>query len=198
VNWICERKFDPTATFRKEDYSRQADLNDFAPAFDSFRFDWVDVPSLIRGAQTVYEYPMVDRDPLDHWTQGRVTLMGDAAHAMYPVGSNGAGAGILDARKMVAAFLKHGLTAQALQAFEAEMRPETSKMILMNRTAGPDQILGTVEARCGGQFAHIEDVIPKAEMDAHNAGYKRAAGLGVAQTNDRADIIPKGARFPER
>lgn len=195
INWICERKFDPSATFRKEDYSRQADIADFLPAFEDYRFDWLDVPALIHGAETIYEYPMVDRDPLDRWTEGRVTLMGDAAHAMYPVGSNGAGAGILDARTLAAAFLAHGLTPGALQAFEAEMLPQTSKMIVMNRSGGPDQILIQVEERCGGQFDDIEDVIPSDEMAAHNANYKRAAGLGVTQTNDRPDIIPEGARF---
>lgn len=196
INWICERVFDPASSFRKEeDYSRQADLADFLPQFEDFKFDWLDVPALIRGADQVFEYPMVDRDPLDSWTQGRVTLMGDAAHAMYPVGSNGAGAGILDARKLVAAFLMHGLSGAALQTFESEMLPETSKAVLMNRTSGPDQILGVVEERCGGQFDHIGDVIPKAEMDKHAAAYKRMAGFGVAETNARADIIPAGARF---
>lgn len=195
INWICERVFDPASSFRKEDYSRQADIADFLPQFKGFKFDWLDVPALIKGADQVFEYPMVDRDPLDSWTDGRVTLMGDAAHAMYPVGSNGAGAGILDARKLVAAFLAHGLNGTALQAFEDEMLPETSKVVLMNRTSGPDKILGVVEERCGGQFDNIEDVIPKAEMDAHGADYKRMAGFGVAETNTRADIVPAGVRF---
>ena len=195
INWICERSFDPSEGFRKEDYAREADPADFLPHFEDFKFDWLDAPALIRGAEKVFEYPMVDRDPLERWTYGRATLMGDAAHAAYPVGSNGAGAGIIDARKLVAAFLARGIGPDALQAYEDEMRPETSKIVLMNRGSGPDKILDVVEERSGGQFDNIEDVIPKSEMDAHGEMYKRMAGFGVAETNERADIIAKGACF---
>ncbi len=195
INWICNLQFDPAESFRKEDYSRAANIDDFLPAFEQIRFDWLDAPALIRGAHKVFEYPMVDRDPLDSWTVGRTTLMGDAAHAAYPVGSNGAGAGITDARKLVAAFLAHGLTSDALLAYEAEMLPVTSKIILTNRTAGPDKILDVVEQRCGGQFDRIEDVIPHAEMAEHAATYKRIAGFGIEETNARPPIIPSGARF---
>lgn len=195
INWICNLQFDPAQAFRKEDYSRAANLDDFLPAFEQITFDWIDAPALIRGAQSVYEYPMVDRDPLDSWTVGRATLMGDAAHAAYPVGSNGAGAGITDARELVASFLAHGLTPQALNAYEDKMLPATSKIVLMNRNAGPDKILDVVEQRCGGQFDKIEDVIPHTEMAAHAAAYKRAAGYGIKETNAAPAIIPKDAQF---
>lgn len=197
INWICNLQFDAAQAFRKEDYSRAADLEDFLPAFQQIRFDWLDAPALIRGSHEVFEYPMVDRDPLDRWTHGRTTLMGDAAHAAYPVGSNGAGAGIIDARKLVAAFLRDGLCPDALHAYEDEMRPVTSKIIEMNRTAGPDKILDIVEQRCGGQFDDINDVIPHAEMAAHAATYKRIAGTGIHETNTRPPIIAPGARFGE-
>lgn len=195
INWICNLQMGRDEQFRKEDYSRKAELDDFLPAFEQIRFDWLDAPALIRGAQEIFEYPMVDRDPLESWSVGRTTLMGDAAHAAYPVGSNGAGAGITDARKLVAAFLAHGLTPQALHAYEAEMLPATSKIILMNRSAGPDKILDIVEKRCGGAFARIEDVISREELAEHAATYKRIAGYGIAETNARPPLIPPGARF---
>ena len=195
INWICNLQFDPAQAFRKEDYSRAANLDEFLPAFEQIRFDWIDAPALIRGASEVFEYPMVDRDPLDRWTHGCTTLMGDAAHAAYPVGSNGAGAGIIDARKLVAAFLAHGLNADALHTYEAEMRPVTSQIILMNRTAGPDKILDIVEQRCGGQFNKITDVIPQSKLAEHAETYKRIAGTGIEQTNGRAPIIAADARF---
>mgnify|MGYP003645808763 FL=1 len=141
---------------------------------------------------------MVDRDPLGSWTVGRVTLMGDAAHAAYPVGSNGAGAGIMDARKLVAAFLAHGLNQRALLAYETEMLPVTSKIILTNRSAGPDKILDILEARSGGDYANVEDVITQTEMADHAATYKRIAGTGIAEVNGRPPIIPEGARFDAR
>lgn len=198
VNWICTMKFDPSGGFNKEDWSREANLDDFLPHFDGFRFDWLNAPELIAGADKVFEYPMVDRDPLDQWTHGRVTLMGDAAHAAYPVGSNGAGSGIIDARKLTAAFLAHGLSPDALMAYEAEMRPATSKMVLTNRGRGPDMILDVVEERCSGQFDAIEDVIPHEEMAEHAATYKRIAGFGIAETNDAPPIISADIMFDAR
>lgn len=195
INWICNLQGDPAKGFRKEDYARRADLDDFLPAFAPIRFDWLDAQALIRGADEIFEYPMVDRDPLTRWTYGRVTLMGDAAHATYPVGSNGAGAGIIDARKLVAAFLAQGLTPAALETYEAEMRPATTKIILTNRSAGPDKILDIVEKRCGGEFENIEDVITREELADHAATYKRIAGYGIAETNDSPPIVPQGARL---
>lgn len=196
INWIAELNFGTDAGFDRGNYAQVAPLEKFLPYFDEFTYDWLDCQALMRGADEVFEYPMVDRDPLNRWTHGRVTLMGDAAHAAYPVGSNGAGSGIIDARKLVAAFLDHGLTETALQTYEDEMRPLTNKMVMTNRGAGPDQILNVVEERCGGQFDDIHDVIPHAEMATHAATYKRIAGFGIEETNTRADIVPEGAQFP--
>ena len=100
-----------------------------------------------------------------------------------------------DARKLVRAFLDHGLTETALQVYEDEMLPKTSKIVLMNRSAGPDTILDVVQQRCGGQFDDINDVIPHSELAEHAANYKRIAGLGIAETNEADDIVPKGAAF---
>lgn len=138
---------------------------------------------------------MVDRDPIARWTHGRVSLTGDAAHAAYPVGSNGAGSAIIDARVLGAKFLEHGLTPAALEAFEADMLPAASNIVLMNRTAGPDSILDVVEERSGGVFDSIEDVIPHEELAAHARKYKSAAGFGIEETNAKPSTIPAGAAF---
>lgn len=195
INWIANLKTDKAQGFRKEDWNREARLADFLPRYEGFDLDWIDIPGLIKGAPEVLEYPMVDRDPLERWTEGHVTLMGDAAHAAYPVGSNGAGSAILDARSLGAAFLAHGLTSAALQAYEAQMRPVTTAVTLANRMAGPDAILEVVDERCGGLFDDITDVIPRAELAAHAEKYKQTAGTSVAQTNARPPTIPPGARF---
>lgn len=193
INWIANLEYDPDRPWNKEDYSREANVDDVLPAFSDLSFDWIDCPGLIRSTDQIYEYPMVDRDPVDRWTFGRVALTGDAAHAAYPVGSNGAGSAIIDARVLGAMFLKHGVTTTALEAFEAETLPAASKVVLMNRTAGPDSILDVVEERCGGVFDDIEDVIPHAEMAAHALRYKSAAGFGIAETNARPPTIPPDA-----
>lgn len=198
INWIANRNVDPSGHYNKEDYAREARLEDFLPKFMDLKLEWIDVPALIQSATKIYEYPMVDREPLDSWTVGRVSLMGDAAHAAYPVGSNGAGSAIIDARELGAAFLEHGLSPAALQAFEAKMRPPTSKVVLMNRKAGPDSILDTVEDRCGGVFDDINDVIPIEEMAAHAKRYKLAAGFGIDETNNNPQTIPKNAHYTHR
>lgn len=194
VNWIANLAFPPDAHWNKEDWNRRANLADFLPRYTDWTFDWLNVPELVKGATEVFEYPMVDRNPLERWTYGRVTLTGDAAHAAYPVGSNGAGQAIVDARKLGRAFLDHGATPAALEAYEAEMRPVTTKVVLTNRTAGPDAILDVIEERCGGEFEKIEDVISREELAEHANAYKKIAGFAVDTLNAAPPIIPEGAR----
>ncbi len=194
INWIANLAYPPDAHWNKEDWNRRANLGDFLPHYADWTFDWLNVPELILGASEVLEYPMVDRDPLERWTHGRMSLAGDAAHAAYPVGSNGAGQAIVDARKLGRAFLDHGVTPAALDAYEAEMRPATTKVVLTNRTAGPDAILDVIEERCGGEFDKIEDVIPHEELADHAARYKAIAGFAVDALNAAPAIIPASSR----
>lgn len=196
INWIASLKFGPDDPWRKEDYNRLARLDDFLPRYRDWVFDWLDVPALVHASDRVYEYPMVDRDPLERWTRGHVSLIGDAAHAAYPVGSNGAGQAIVDARKLGAALLRHGLTGAALEAYEAEMRPATSQVVLANRGGGgPDAVLDLVEERCGGRFDDIEQVIPRSALQAHADRYKKIAGFSIEDLNALPPIVPPGARL---
>jgi len=197
MNWIAEKRFPLDAAWKKEDWNRAADIGDFLPDFADWRFDWIDVPALIQGAEVVYEYPMVDRDPLPRWTGGSVTLMGDAAHPTYPVGSNGASQAILDARIIGARLLEHGITPRALAAYEAEVRPVTTAVGQANRAGGgPDGVLQRVEDLCGGDFDDIDTVIPHAELAAHAARYKSIAGFSIEELNARPRTIAEGARIP--
>jgi 2-polyprenyl-6-methoxyphenol hydroxylase-like FAD-dependent oxidoreductase len=195
INWIAEKRFDPAMGWKREDWNRAADIADILPDFADWRFDWIDVPALIRGADQVFEYPMVDRDPLPAWTDGCVTLMGDAAHPTYPVGSNGASQAIIDARMIGAALVKHGIGHAALSAYESEVRPVTTGVGLANRGSGPDAILQKVEDLCGGRFDDITDVIPLAKLAAHSERYKALAGFSIEALNARPPILPPGARI---
>jgi 2-polyprenyl-6-methoxyphenol hydroxylase-like FAD-dependent oxidoreductase len=199
INWIAERRLAPDYEWRRETYDRNGRLEDFLPWFESWNFGWLDIPRLIREALYVYEYPMVDRDPLVRWTFGRATLLGDAAHPMYPIGSNGASQAILDARILARSILDHGETPAALAAYEAERRPETTKVVELNRRNGPDQVMQLVEERAPGGFERIDDVVPEAERQAIAAGYKRVAGFDRDALNNRARILPESrgatARF---
>ncbi len=174
VNWVAEIE---TPKHESRDWNRAGRLEDFIGAFADWHFDWLDVPALIRGAERILEFPMVDQDPLPHWTVGRVTLLGDAAHPMYPRGSNGAGQAILDAR-CLAGLLAGGRDArEALAAYEAERLPATAQVVLTNRANPPDAINREVWRRTGDRpFARIEDVISQDELRTLSDSYKRVAG----------------------
>lgn len=189
INWIAETKVDPADGWSRSDWNRAVDPQVFAPHFADWRWDWLDVPALIDGTETVLEYPMVDRDPLPRWTDGQVTLIGDAAHPTYPVGSNGASQAIIDACTLCNALTKHGLNAGALEAYEAEIRPVATRIQNANRGSGPDAIMQRVHDLSGGVFDSVEDVIPRAELAAHAERYKKLAGYTVDQVNAVPSIV---------
>ena len=173
INWVAEIE---TPTYRKRDWNRQGTIADFIGAFADWHFDWLDVPALIRAADSVLEFPMVDQDPLPRWSFERVTLLGDAAHPMVPRGSNGAGQAILDARALTTALLHDGSVA-ALAAYEKQRLEATTRIVLTNRTNPPDAILREVFQRTNDQpFGAIDDVISRDELVALSEGYKRIAG----------------------
>ncbi len=185
INWIAELSFDPSAGWRKEDWNRKGDPADFAPRFADWRFDWLDVPALIAATDMIYEYPLVDRNPLDRWTFGPVTLLGDAAHPMYPIGSNGASQAVLDAEAMAQAIAEHGESEAAFQAYEAVRRPPTSAIVLANRGNGPEQVMALAEERAPQGFKSIEDVIPRQELEEIANRYKQIAGFAKDKVNRR-------------
>ena len=190
INVIAERKFPPEGDWRREDWNRRGVLDDFLPWFEKWRFDWLDVPALIRSVETFFEYPMVDRNPLERWRSGRMTLLGDAAHPMYPIGSNGASQAILDARVLTRELLAKGPTPEALDAYEAERRPATSKIVLANRGNGPETVMNMVEERAPDGFERIEDVLSREELEDAAGAYKRLAGFDKDTLNERPSIVP--------
>jgi 2-polyprenyl-6-methoxyphenol hydroxylase-like FAD-dependent oxidoreductase len=190
INWICDLRLPADYEWRREDWNRPGKLEDFLPKFEKWSFDWLDVPAVIRDAGGAYEFPMVDRDPLPRWTFGPMTLLGDAAHPMYPIGSNGASQAILDARVLTREILAHGPSRAALEAYDADRRPATSKIVLANRGDGPDKVMDVVEDRAPGGFARIEDVLSRAELEKTANAYKAVAGMDVEALNARPPIVP--------
>jgi len=180
INWIAELRV-PDGAPPAADWNKRVDKAVFAPAFAGWKWDWVDIPALIDGAATVYEFPLVDRDPLPRWTVGRVTLLGDAAHPMYPIGSNGSAQAILDARYLADCIgdcaARGGDLLYALKEYEAERLPRTAGIVLRNRLNGPEQVMQIAEERAPGGFTNIDDVIPFAERDEISQRYKRLAGF---------------------
>ncbi len=194
INWIAEITVDNAGGWSEGDWNKQVRHDDFMHHFEKWNYDWIDIPAMLRGASEVFEYPMIDRDPVPTWLEGNTVLLGDAAHVMYPTGSNGASQAIVDARVLGAAMLKHGVNANALQAYDTQLCPEISPLILRNRGAGPFGLLNLLDDRCGGVFANIDDVIPKTERDEFMQRYKAAAGFAVEKLNAAASIIAVGAK----
>jgi 2-polyprenyl-6-methoxyphenol hydroxylase-like FAD-dependent oxidoreductase len=190
TNWIAEIRVPADQSWKREDWNRPGRTEDFLPAFENWRFPWLDVPALIRSAQSVYEFPMVDRDPLPRWTHGRVTLLGDAAHPLYPIGSNGASQAILDARTLALQLATIADPVAALEAYEAIRRPATAALLHATRGDGPDIVLDMAEARAPGGFDDIETVFPHAERAEIAAHYKRLAGFEPATLNARPSLNP--------
>ncbi|HEX6453654.1 MAG TPA: FAD-dependent monooxygenase [Trebonia sp.] len=177
VNWVAEIE---TPRHADRDWNRTGRLEDFIGAFAGWRFDWLDVPALLRSTETILEYPMVDQDPLDWWGTGRVTLLGDAAHPMVPRGSNGGGQAVLDAAALAAELRTRGGVEEAFAAYEATRRPATTAVVLANRANPPDTILREVYLRSGDRpFASIDDVISAVELKEIIDRYKRTAGYSL-------------------
>ena len=177
VNWIAELNCRDRGLAGRETWNKKVDKSVFAERFSEWRFDWLDIPALIEQTGEVFEFPMVDRDPLKQWTHGRVTLLGDAAHPMYPVGSNGASQAILDAAAIASALKAYSDPGDALRSYESERLPATAKIVLANRQHGPERVLDLAEERAPGGFANIREVFAEGELEGISAHYKQIAGF---------------------
>ncbi|HPU50716.1 MAG TPA: flavin-dependent oxidoreductase [Burkholderiaceae bacterium] len=190
INWIAELKV-PGDTPPKGDWNKEVALDVFAGPFEAWRWDWLDVPALFRAASTYYEFPMVDRDPLPRWTHGRITLLGDAGHPMYPIGSNGATQAILDARSLVEQIAGSdvaGLPA-ALQRYQDDRLPKTARIVMANRAQGPDHVMQVFEERAPEGFERVHDVASQVELEEIARGYKQIVGLDIESVNARAQAL---------
>jgi 5-methylphenazine-1-carboxylate 1-monooxygenase len=191
TNWAVVAKIADGATPppRKEDWSRAGRIEELAPHIRRFEIGHVDAQALIKATTEFWEYPMCDRDPLPRWSFGRVTLLGDAAHPMYPVGSNGASQAILDARTLADHLVAAEHPAQALWAYERDRLPPTAQIVQMNRTGGPEGVIDAVEERAPDGFNDIDAVLSYEERKAIVRGYAATAGFAREQVS-----APAGAR----
>ncbi len=178
INWMAEIKRD---SFEQNDWNKPGDLADFFPLYESWRFPWLDVAQMIRDADQILEYPMVDKDPIARWTFGRVTLAGDAAHPMYPRGSNGAAQAAIDARTLADLLRSHADSRAALKAYETARAEPAAKVVRTNREHPPDFINIKVEQLVGDKpFDDLDKFITQAELRALSENYKRVAGFALA------------------
>jgi 2-polyprenyl-6-methoxyphenol hydroxylase-like FAD-dependent oxidoreductase len=194
INWIAEITVDNSRGLSQGDWNEKVAVASFIHHFEDWRYDWLDVPGMLRGADEVFEYPMIDRDPVSTWVDARVALLGDAAHVMYPTGSNGASQAIIDARVLGAVMIEHGATSEALRAYDRKLCAEISAVVLRNRGAGPFGLLNLLDERCGGIFDDIDDVIPAEERAEFMSRYRSAAGFAMERLNAAPPIIAPHAK----
>ena len=181
INWVGNLREGADYQLKVRDWNRQADKERLLRIYENWQFDWLDVPTMIAGAESIYEFPMSDRDPLTRWTFGRVTLLGDAAHPMYPIGSNGASQAILDADALTTALIEEPDWQSALERYDAERVPATAKVVLQNRQKGPDFIMDLMEERFPEGFT--PDQIPQEELAGIMEQYKQIAGFDIKSLN---------------
>ncbi len=189
VNWVTSVKTADGRPMPPQEWDHAARLEDAVTPFTAYVFDFLDIPALIRGAQVTYQYPMVDRDPLPSWNFGRITLLGDAAHPMYPVGSNGASQAIIDARVLARELAIQSTIEAAVIAYDAQRRPATAAVTEANRRRGPAfQVLDTVERHAPAGFVELDDVIPHQELERIATAYKGTAGFDAEFLNCRRSL----------
>ena len=188
LNWNTNVKTADDQPMSPQDWDHTARVEDAVAPFASYVFEFLDVPALIRGAKVIYQYPMVDRDPLPSWNFGRVTLLGDAAHPMYPVGANGASQAIIDARVLARELAIQPSVEAAVGAYDGQRRPATAAVTQANRGLGPLEVLQIVERRAPDGFANLDDVISPQELHQIATAYKGTAGFDAETLNKRPSL----------
>jgi 2-polyprenyl-6-methoxyphenol hydroxylase-like FAD-dependent oxidoreductase len=198
TNWICQMTVPNEAPLR-EDWNRRVSKDKVLAAFGAWRFPWLDIQTLIEQSPDIYEFPLVDRDPVSAWSFGRVTLIGDAAHPMQPIGGQAGSQAIIDARALTRALLATSDPVEALKRYDEERRPAMNDITLRNRAFGPEAAMQLVEERAPNGFAKVEDVISHQELDSIANSFRAAAGLDVETVNGRPSFVrppPKTALVP--
>ncbi|WP_405602301.1 flavin-dependent oxidoreductase [Streptomyces sp. NBC_01410] len=190
VNWALAMPADSAGDATRGDWNREVPVEKFLHHYEGWDFDGVSVPQVLRAAEGAFEYPMVDRDPLERWSVGRTTLTGDAAHAMYPIGSNGATQSIIDARALGHAMALHPDPARALAAYEAERRPAMTELQQANRRLGPEVVINLAHERAPGGFTDIDEVIPKRELAEIAARYAATGAFDPGTVNQGSPYDP--------
>jgi 2-polyprenyl-6-methoxyphenol hydroxylase-like FAD-dependent oxidoreductase len=193
TNWIAQMTVSAEAPPR-EDWNRKVTKERFFAAFEKWKFPWLDLPQLVADTDEIFEFPLVDRHPVEQWSFGRVTLIGDAAHPMQPTGSQAGSQAVVDARMLTAELIANLDPVAALARYDQIRRPVMNDVTVRNRNFGPEAAMQLAEERAPHGFANIEEVIPRSELEAISRSFHLAAGLDPATLNNRPPFLPQGPR----
>jgi 2-polyprenyl-6-methoxyphenol hydroxylase-like FAD-dependent oxidoreductase len=189
INWICVTHSD-AAMLPPEEWGVRADKVAILAKFADWRFPWLDIPKLVEATADVFQFPDVDRDPLPQWSYGRVTMVGDAAHPMLPIGAQAGSQAIVDGRVLAAALMRIREPVAALRSYERDRMEAMNGMILRNRRLGPETVMQLAEERAPGGFSDISAVLSAEELNEAATSFKRAAGFDVETVNTRPSYLP--------
>lgn len=184
INWIADVAVEKNSAGSVADWNRIGSRDAFLPIYEGWSRKLIDIPAMVNAAEQIFEYPMSDRDPLPTWIHGRVALLGDAAHAMYPIGSNGAAQAILDARRLALELATKSSVDEALIAYDAARRPPMEKLLFAHRAEGADVVLDLLEARAPEGYDDLEKVLPFSEREEIASRYKKMAGFDIQTLNE--------------
>lgn len=187
VNWIAERPVPMDLPPQKEDWNRPGNKADFEAYFKTWDFPWLNIPNLFDITTSIYEFPMIDRDPIPQWSFGRITLLGDAAHAMRPNGSNGASQAIWDAEVVCEMLVKHDDPVKAFKAYEDIRLEPVSKLVYENRKTGPEKVMQEAEDNCTGECTDQCTCLPKDYLEEVANRYKKLAGFDKESVRQQSE-----------
>ncbi|CAF0804734.1 unnamed protein product [Adineta steineri] len=192
INWACVVRVDKPdvqTTSVTPDWNNIGHSEDLLPFVSHMKLDFLDIRHLIQSSIIINEFPLTDRDPLPRWTHERVTLLGDAAHPMYPNGGNGASQAILDARELTLSFRQHGITPEGLQAYDDRRRPATNTVVLAARQYGSEEILKIVDERSSHEFSNLSDVVSTEELETIMLNFKKVTGSNIQKLNQEPSLF---------
>ena len=138
----------PEPGWRVESWSAKGDLREMRDAFAGFHED---VRAVLGACPDVHKWALFERDPLPRWSEGRVTLMGDACHPMTPYMAQGAASALEDAAVLSRCLAPGGTEdfMEAFRRFEAARKPRTTRIQAMShrnefmrRRTDPDWVYG--------------------------------------------------------
>jgi 5-methylphenazine-1-carboxylate 1-monooxygenase len=177
INWIAERRIPSDLAGRQADWNNEGLLEEFASDFADWNLGWLDTQKLFNEAISIHKFPMIDRNPIEKWTFGRVTLMGDAAHAMYPNGSNGVSQGVLDAMTFADLMDEGGSIPDILETYDQKRRETVYKIVLANRETGPERVMEMIKEVCDGTCGDQHTCVDQATLEEVATAYKKLAGF---------------------
>ncbi|WP_285508041.1 FAD-dependent monooxygenase [Actinokineospora sp. NBRC 105648] len=195
LNWAVSVRHEDHDGADRTDWNRPVPAAKVAAGFPGWRVAGIALTDLFEGADSCFEYPLLDRDPLPTWSSGTTTLLGDAAHAMHPMGSNATTQAVVDARALAYFLATDPDPARAIAAYERHRRPVTSRIQLANRAMGPEAVIDLVAERAPAGFAAVTDVVPSASLDAVGDRYAVLAGFDRDSVNRRSPYDIRRARL---